>query len=514
MILEFQKVTKRFKLYSSHKTLFRLADAVLRQKRLYKEFSALDGVSFQIRRGEKVALLGLNGSGKTTLLRLACGILVPSEGQIIRREPFFPLFNYRLGLIPELSVGENIFILGAFHGLYKKEIEAKFRAILDFCQLDDFLSLPARHLSTGQLARLGFAVFMQAEHDFLAFDESTAFGDIVFQHKVSAYFETLFKNPAKTILMTSHNLGSLHRHCRRALWLEDGKLRADGDAAQVIVEYRRVHNRGLQRIPSRALKQAPANRFLTPRHHEMLLGRITDEVWNFFRQRPVFAEHASETLLRDWVREFHELYARRPVPYNPNGLQFQGSCWLFLTARSLQPRLIVESGILRGHSSWVLRQACPQAQLHLFDPDFSHLEWRDPQAEYHEQDWAGFDFGTVDSGQALVFFDCHVNQCLRVAQAHAKGFRRLIFDDNMPLWQVYKSADPPWPTLHMMMSGLGISGEKVAWAHNGIPQERQWDEALFHGAGQLIETLHSFPSLAAATGIEGYSSLSFVELKS
>ncbi len=241
VVLEFRNVTKCFKLYRTHRTLFRLARAFWQRETLAQDLLALAGVNFQLRKGEKTALLGLNGSGKTTFLRTACGILQPTSGEVLRRETFFPLFNYHLGLMLDLSVMDNIFLLGAFHGLVAKDVEKKLELILNFCELDPYLSLPVKHLSAGQMARLGFGVFMHAGHDFLIFDESTSFGDIIFQHKAAAYFDGLFKDSSKTVLMTSHDLGSLARHCRRAVWLERGKVRLEGEAALVVEEYSRCY---------------------------------------------------------------------------------------------------------------------------------------------------------------------------------------------------------------------------------------------------------------------------------
>ncbi len=237
VVLEFRSVTKRFKLYRTHRTLFRRARAFLQRQEISRDLQALAEVSFQLRRGDKMAVLGLNGSGKTTLLRTACGILRPSSGEVLQHEDFFPLFSYHLGLMPDLSVLDNIFLLGAFHGMWAGSVEKKLELILNFCELDAFLNLPVKHLSSGQMARLGFAVFMHAGHDFLIFDESTSFGDIIFQQKAAAYFDGLFKDPSKTVLMTSHDLGSLARHCQRALWLEQGKVRSAGAVASVVAEY-------------------------------------------------------------------------------------------------------------------------------------------------------------------------------------------------------------------------------------------------------------------------------------
>ena len=235
-LLRFDEVSKRFTVFQNERTLFRLTRKIAQRALVKKEIWALKGVSLEIAEGEKVAVLGRNGSGKTTLFRVAAGIFRPTSGRVIREKPLVPLFRYGLGLAPDLAVLDNIFLLGAFHGLVAKEVKKKLEAILAFSELEEFLYVPVKKLSSGQVQRLNFSVFMQSETDFLAFDESTALADLEFQLKVSRYFDELMRS-GKTVLMASHDLEFLGASCQKGIWLERGEIRQTGPVREVIRAY-------------------------------------------------------------------------------------------------------------------------------------------------------------------------------------------------------------------------------------------------------------------------------------
>ncbi len=235
-VVSFHRVSKSFRIYKSEKTLFRLTKSLLNRHEVQKKIFALKDVSFDLRRGDKVAIIGRNGAGKTTLLRIACGIFLPSEGIVTRSAPLTPLFQYGIGLNPYLSVQENIYIVGAFYGICVDEIKRKLEAILSFSELGDFLYVPVKNLSSGQIQRLAFSVFVQVDEPCLAFDESTSLADLQFQKKTQDYFKRLM-NPEKTFLMATHDMTAVRQYCQRALWLEKGKIEMAGDAALVVPAY-------------------------------------------------------------------------------------------------------------------------------------------------------------------------------------------------------------------------------------------------------------------------------------
>jgi ABC-type polysaccharide/polyol phosphate transport system ATPase subunit len=238
MVLRVEGVGKKFMIDVRKRTVFQWLRSKHDEQPLCRDFWALKDVSFEVLSGEKIALIGRNGAGKTVLLRVVTGIFQPTEGTIHRTQPITPLFRYSLGVDPQLSVLDNIYVVGAFYGLLKKEIDQKLVEILDFCELKDFLLLPVKNLSSGQSQRLNFSIFIHARNSFLAFDEATVFSDFSFRQKTDAYFDQVMASD-KTILMTSHDLGRLERYCPKAIWLEQGRILESGPTAGILDRYRK-----------------------------------------------------------------------------------------------------------------------------------------------------------------------------------------------------------------------------------------------------------------------------------
>ncbi len=236
LALKLENVGKRFSIYKEQKTLFRLTKSLAQRIPISKTFWALRNISLEIEEGEKVGLIGRNGAGKTTLFRVASGIYKPTEGTVLRHRTLTPLFKYGIGMNPHLAVIDNIYLLGAFYGLSVREVKEKLEAVLAFSELEKFLYLPVKNLSSGQIGRLSFSIFIQSRDTFLAFDETTALADLVFQKKMAEYFRQMMSSE-KTILMASHNLEELKRYCQRAVWLEQGEIRKTGPVQEVIEEY-------------------------------------------------------------------------------------------------------------------------------------------------------------------------------------------------------------------------------------------------------------------------------------
>ncbi|GIX38292.1 MAG: ABC transporter [Silanimonas sp.] len=202
---------------------------------------ALREVSFEVRRGETVGIVGQNGSGKSTLLEILCGTLTPSVGAIEVCGRVAALLELGAGFNPEFSGRENVFLNGTVLGLTREEVASRFEAIVAFADIGDFIDQPVRTYSSGMFVRLAFAVAISVDPDILIVDEALSVGDEAFQRKCFARIEQLRERGA-TILFVSHSAGTVVDLCDRALWLDRGELLADGPAREVVAQYQRfVH---------------------------------------------------------------------------------------------------------------------------------------------------------------------------------------------------------------------------------------------------------------------------------
>lgn len=230
-------VTKRFKLYDSLAT-GPLKEILFfwRRRDFYREFVAVDDVSFRIRRGEVVGIVGANGAGKTTLLKLIAGLLPMEGGDIQVRGKVTALLALGVGVHPEFTGRENIYYSGLLLGMSKEEVQRKTPAIIEFAEIGDFIDRPFRSYSSGMRARLLFAISMSIDPDILIVDEALATGDARFVRKCGQRIRELCTSGA-TILFVSHNLTQIETLCTRALLLEHGRLVKDGTPAEVAREY-------------------------------------------------------------------------------------------------------------------------------------------------------------------------------------------------------------------------------------------------------------------------------------
>ncbi len=198
---------------------------------------ALDGVSFTVAPGESLGVIGSNGSGKSTLLKLLAGIVRPTRGSVEVRGRLAALLELGAGFHPEISGRENIEITGLLLGLSRKAIAAKFDDIVRFAGVEEFLDAPVKTYSSGMAVRLGFAIAAHSDPDVLLVDEVLAVGDEAFAHRALERFSE-FERAGKTLVFVSHDLGLIAERCRRALWLDHGRLAADGPAGEVVARYR------------------------------------------------------------------------------------------------------------------------------------------------------------------------------------------------------------------------------------------------------------------------------------
>ncbi len=197
---------------------------------------ALEDVSFQINDGERVGLLGHNGAGKTTLLRVLSGVYHPSSGTAEIRGEIGSLIDISLGIDPEATGRENIFIRGGLLGMKRKEIADNLEGIIEFSELGDFVDMPLRTYSTGMHLRLAFSVSTILRPEILLMDEWLSVGDEGFRNKMQNRMNELVQS-SNILVIASHSQDLLRQVCNRILWFEHGKIKKDGEAAAILDEY-------------------------------------------------------------------------------------------------------------------------------------------------------------------------------------------------------------------------------------------------------------------------------------
>jgi lipopolysaccharide transport system ATP-binding protein len=207
-------------------------------RKYYRDFWALRNVTFEVRRGESIGLIGRNGSGKSTLLQLITGTLKPTEGEVEVKGRLAALLELGSGFNPEFTGRENVYLNASLLGLTNAQIEGKFDDIAAFADIGDFLDQPTKSYSSGMLVRLAFAVQVQIEPDILIVDEALAVGDALFQKRCFQQIEKLTAN-GTSILFVSHDQEAVRTLTNRAILLSHGNIRASGPSADVLLEYRR-----------------------------------------------------------------------------------------------------------------------------------------------------------------------------------------------------------------------------------------------------------------------------------
>lgn len=217
---------------------------VARAGRLYRDFYALQEISFDVRRGESVGIVGRNGSGKSTLLQIIVGTLTPTTGSVEVHGRIAALLELGSGFNPEFTGRENVFLNGAVLGLSRKEIEDRFNDIAAFADIGDFIDQPVKIYSSGMMLRLAFAVQTAVEPDVLIIDEALSVGDAPFQAKCFAEIRHL-QSRGCTILFVSHDIGVVRTFCQQAVWLSQGVAQAQGAATEVCGAYSRDCSRAM-----------------------------------------------------------------------------------------------------------------------------------------------------------------------------------------------------------------------------------------------------------------------------
>lgn len=210
---------------------------LLKRQVVYDELWALNDVSFDVRRGEVVGVVGANGAGKSTLMKVLAGVLHPSAGRVIVRGRLSPMIEVSGGMNNELSGRENIVLMGTLLGRTPREMNKRVDPIAEWAGLEEFIDVPVRGYSTGMKARLGFGVATDVKPDVLLIDEVLAVGDEAFRAKSLDRIEFLMDG-GTSVVMVSHSLPMIEKLCERAIWFDRGYVKAMGPAKDVVDAYK------------------------------------------------------------------------------------------------------------------------------------------------------------------------------------------------------------------------------------------------------------------------------------
>ena len=206
----------------------------------YKEQKVLNGINFDIHKGEFVGIVGRNGSGKSTLLKTLAKIYFPEKGTVEINGNLVPFIELGVGFNPDLTGRENIYMNGALLGFSNKEVDTMYKDIVEFAELSDFMDQKLKNYSSGMQVRLAFSIAIRAKGDILLLDEVLAVGDAAFQQKCNDYFASLHGN--QTVVLVTHDMESVKKFCDRAILIEKGKIKMEGDPAKVADAYAKLWN--------------------------------------------------------------------------------------------------------------------------------------------------------------------------------------------------------------------------------------------------------------------------------
>ncbi len=262
IVIDVQNITKKFKVYLDKGS--QLKERLLfRSRNRFEEREVLKGISFQVRRGEAIGLIGHNGCGKSTTLKLLTKIIYPDSGSITMNGRVSSLIELGAGFHPDMSGRENIYTNASIFGLTKKEIDRRLNEIIAFSELEEFIDNPVRTYSSGMYMRLAFSVAINVDADILLIDEILAVGDANFQAKC---FNKLREIKAKgtTIVIVSHSLGQIEQICDRSVWIHEGLIRAEGDPKEIDLQYLDFMGQKMQERKAQELAQDAQNAEATP----------------------------------------------------------------------------------------------------------------------------------------------------------------------------------------------------------------------------------------------------------
>lgn len=237
-MIEVKDVTMKFRMGSQPiNSLKEYVTTTLKGTLKFKEFVAVNHLSFELEKGETLGLIGRNGAGKSTTLKLISGILKPSSGRIITRGNIVPMLELGAGFDLELTGRENIYLNGAVLGYTKKYLDSKINEIIEFSELGDFIEMPIRSYSSGMMARLAFSIASVVEPEILIVDEILSVGDAAFQKKSRNRMEELMKGGA-TVLFVSHDIEQIEELCDKVIWLDHGTCKMFGEGKEICRLYK------------------------------------------------------------------------------------------------------------------------------------------------------------------------------------------------------------------------------------------------------------------------------------
>lgn len=235
--VDVQNVSMHFNMASENINSLREYLTKLSKKQLfYKDFIAVNNLSFQVKKGEIFGIVGTNGSGKSTLLKMIAGVLTPTTGKITTNGKIAPLIELGAGFDAELTGRENIYLNGAILGYSEAFIDEHYEEIIEFAEIGEFIDMPLKNYSSGMVSRIAFAIATAVKPDILIADEILSVGDFRFQEKCMKRIRRLMEEGA-TILLVSHSVEQIRSICNRALWIEKGQLKIVGSADEVCDAY-------------------------------------------------------------------------------------------------------------------------------------------------------------------------------------------------------------------------------------------------------------------------------------
>lgn len=234
-VIEFKKVSKIYKLYKNDK---RRLLSIFIKGIPYKEKKAVNNVSFEIKRGEAVAIFGKNGAGKSTILKMITGVTFPTSGKINVNGRVSALLELTSGFDPEFTGRENIYLKGRILGLKEEEINKIEPAIVEFAELEEYIDQPVRTYSSGMKARLGFSVNVNIEPEILIVDEALSVGDEAFKKKCTNKINEIIEKDNVTLLFVTHSTGVAKEFCKRGIVMKQGKMVCDTDIDEAIEKYK------------------------------------------------------------------------------------------------------------------------------------------------------------------------------------------------------------------------------------------------------------------------------------
>lgn len=239
-IIYVEHVSMRFNLSSEKFDSFKeYVIKSLKKQVSYDEFWALKDVSFEVKRGDSLGLIGLNGSGKSTMLKTIAGVLKPTKGTVTVGGNIAPLIELGAGFDMDLTARENVFLNGALLGYNRAQMEAQYEDIVEFSELRDFMDVPVKNFSSGMVSRLAFAIATIGIPDILIVDEVLSVGDFRFQEKCEARIQNM-KAQGTTILFVSHSIEQVKKICNKVVWLDHGVLKMFGDAQEICSIYEKA----------------------------------------------------------------------------------------------------------------------------------------------------------------------------------------------------------------------------------------------------------------------------------